>query len=407
MTRGSSAPLRTALERFVPDAAKRSVREALARMLEPRVVTYRQLMVRDDVTTHWYGSSRTYEFGEPNYYNELPAEIERLLGRHECHQPFVLEVPDVELFGPHGYKTTPDGRYVVYNVMRDGSRTAARELAYEVVDSAADGALPVPARRDTEISTEFDVAVPLLHRWATNYSHWTEEWLAQLEGLNSYVGSTGRSPTIIVPSDPPAFVRRSLEVLGFADDVVEWTHGRARVERMVLPSIRRCQSGTSDDYIRDPGALQWLRDAVLGSIPPAGDDKYPSRILISREEDASERRIVNWAAVESRLSQLGFETVVLTELDFVEQKHRFAGAELIVGTHGAGLTELVYAPDAAVIELFGDYFVPVYYEMAQGFGMPYGCLRCPSVGDDLYVDVDRLVAMVDAMVERENLGTGK
>jgi capsular polysaccharide biosynthesis protein len=61
----------------------------------------------------------------------------------------------------------------------------------------------------------------------------------------------------------------------------------------------------------------------------------PSKLLISREEDADVRRITNWDKVEAALHNRGFETVVSTELNYVEQKKLFYGADTIVGIHGA------------------------------------------------------------------------
>jgi hypothetical protein len=391
-------PLRAAAIRFVPDEVKRDLRRRLATLIDPdAIVSYRELSERDDVRSWRFDRRRTVRFDAPAYYDELPPQIEKLIGTHEHHRPFVLEVPDVTLVGRQGIKQTADGSYVVFNFDRPADRRSTEELATDFVEAASYGTWPFVRPQLDRSLPEIDLAVPLLHRWAHNYSHWTEEWLTQFEGLRYYRARTGERPTILVPPDPPAFVGESLATLGYdADDWIEWPGGRLRVERLVLPSIRRFRSDTSDDYVRMPSGLRWLRETVRGNVPLPAPDEYPSKLFISRE-DAATRRIVNRDAVESALHRRGFETVVLTELSFVEQKRLFAHADVIVGTHGAGLTELVYAPDAAVLELLGSYMVPVYFEMATGLGMPYGCLNCEAAGDDLVVDVEALLGAVDAL----------
>lgn len=383
-------------EQRLPNGIKDTLRDAIASRSRDRVVTYRELANNDDVRTWYFDRERNIEFGEPDFYNNLPREIDRLLGTHAVHQPYIIEVPDIELIGKQGFKRTADGQYIYFNFDRGQTDNVAGEYAYDVVDALADGNPPFWTPLGSGAMQSFKTAVPLVHRWATNYSHWTEEWLPLIEGLQYYTTETGVKPTIIVPRNPPSFVPQSLKLLGYdEDDYVEWTNGRARVERMVLPSIRRCYSDTSNDYMRMISGLRWLRDAVLETIDTEGG---PTRLFISRQ-DADTRRIHNHDEVWGLLDDLGFERVVLTELNYVEQKQLFSRAEMIVATHGAGLNEIVFSPNAAVLELYGNYFVPVFYEIADGLGLPYGCLRCEDVSGDVMVDLEELQRGIDTLLD--------
>lgn len=383
-------------ERRLPNGIKDSLRDAIASYSKDRVVTYRQLANNDDVRSWYFDRERSITFGEPAFYDNLPQEVDRLLGTHTVHQPYIIEVPEVELTGRQGFKRTADGKYIYFNFDRGRTDDVAGEYAYDVLDALGDGNLPLWTTLGGGDVQRFETAVPLVHRWATNYSHWTEEWLPLLEGLQYYTEKTGIEPTIIVPKNSPSFVPQSLELLGYnEDDYVEWTDGRAYVERMVLPSIRRCYSDTSDDYMRMLSGLEWLRNAALENVDPVDET---TRLFISRQ-DADTRRIYNHDEAWELLESLGFDRVLLTELDYVKQKRLFSSAEIVVGTHGAGLNEIVFAPDAAVLELYGDYFVPVFYEIADGLGLPYGCLRCEDVDGDIVVDLQELRRGIDALLD--------
>ena len=62
--------------------------------------------------------------------------------------------------------------------------------------------------------------------------------------------------------------------------------------------------------------------------------------------------LLNEAEIERALVQLGFKTVVLGEMSVSDQIRSFSRARVIVGAHGAGLTNLMFAPpDAAVVEI--------------------------------------------------------
>jgi hypothetical protein len=373
--------------------------DLLGYYLRGQVVTYRELANSSDVEEWKFGTAESIEFREPEYANPLRDETKRIIGSHTAPQPYVLEVPDVELVRPQGFKITTDDQYIVFNFGRRDCNQATNEVATDCLYTLKDGFWPFPSWTSREDVLEIETAVPLIHRWARNYSHWTEEWLPQLEGVQIYAEKSGTDPTLIIPSDPPAYITKSLEYLGYSEkDYIRWTHDRARIQKLVLPSVRRIDSHTSEDYIRDISGLRWVRKNILQNVRGSDTEDSIGRIFISRE-DAARRRIVNRDEVESVLSSMGFRTVILSELDFGEQKRLVRGAEAIVGTHGAGLTELIYADDALILELHGSYYTSVYYEMAQGLGLTYGSLQCEDVGKDIRVDVDSLREAVNLLLD--------
>lgn len=382
--------------KYLQQSTKNWLRQAVGSAISNRIISYRELIDRPDVDVWWFDRKREFSFNEPLYYNRLPDEIDRIIGDHISPQPFVLEIPDVTLIGDQGIKLTKDGEYIVYNFQKNTSSGTEKIVGHDILDAVSMGSWPFHSRETP--SDKINLAVPLINRWARNYSHWTEECLAQIQGIRHYIQQTGEQPLLLIPPDSPDFIHKSLNLLGFEkEDYQELNAERIHVNRMVLPSIRRVWSGTSEDYMRDPFGIAWIRDAILEKVEETLES--PSKILISRQQDAITRQITNWSEVESELASRGFKTIVLTEHDFVEQKRLFRGADTIVATHGAGLTELIYAEEANVIELFGSYVVPPYFEMSEAVGHQYGCIVCEPCGDDLYVDVAELNTAIDAMTK--------
>ncbi|WP_283403981.1 glycosyltransferase family 61 protein [Halorubrum sp. DM2] len=396
MVPNQTSIFRSLAERLVPERGKKAARWAFKDRYRDSVVSYRDLVDQGRAEYWSFGERRSFSFEEPDYYNNLPTEIENIIGKHKRHPPFVIEVPDVELVGYPGIKVTSSDEYLVYNYWQPGNDRSAVDFAYDAVEALSYGTWDFSRRNN--VPRQYDVAVPLLKRWGTNYSHWTEECLTQIQGLEYYIQKTGEEPILLIPPNSPAFVSESLDLLGYDGQYVEWgENARAKVDRLVLPSVRRCLSGTSGDYLREPFALEWLQNRVWSNIDSKEDSKSLSKVLISREEDADVRRITNWEEVKSVLEGKGFETVVLSDLSFVEQKRLIKNASAIVGVHGAGLTELMYTVDASVIELFASHFVPVYFEMANGLGSDYACIECDPVGEDVRVDVNEVVASLEAL----------
>ncbi len=96
-------------------------------------------------------------------------------------------------------------------------------------------------------------------------------------------------------------------------------------------------------------------------------------------------------------------TVRLEDLPLLEQARLFANAEFIVATHGAGLSNLIFAPPSArIIELTPDSEMrPFFWFLSQKLGQEYGMLPCPSEGGqfngNLQVDVKKLMRLFNML----------
>ena len=134
-----------------------------------------------------------------------------------------------------------------------------------------------------------------------------------------------------------------------------------RVEEMVFPTFPAWNfSGWLPNWY-----LTQLRQALLPDRP----SRRSERIYIVRK---GSRRVVNESELLDRLRRHGFRPVALEELSFEEQIRLFHDAEAVVGTHGAGLTNLLFATDALVVEIFPTFSVfPHFLLMAASLDHQY------------------------------------
>jgi capsular polysaccharide biosynthesis protein len=97
-----------------------------------------------------------------------------------------------------------------------------------------------------------------------------------------------------------------------------------------------------------PGALSAL--AVLAE-PAIRRRPRPRRLYVSRARVAR-RHVANEAELVAMLERHGFETVHPQTLGVSEQIELFAGAEVVLGSFGSGLTNLIFSPPGTLaIEL--------------------------------------------------------
>jgi hypothetical protein len=180
-----------------------------------------------------------------------------------------------------------------------------------------------------------------------NYYHWLVDFFPRLVAflrLRPRLRALGIL-RIALLQDPPEVVFALLAHLGLREEDVLWIDGnQPRPVRFLALLSNVSQYG----YIH-PFAVETLR-AEFPPPPGAGTAK---RALYVSRRDANARRVRNEDELTAALATRGIETVVPGALSFDAQRRLFAEACVIVGPHGAGLTNMLFAPPGArVVELW-------------------------------------------------------
>lgn len=184
-----------------------------------------------------------------------------------------------------------------------------------------------PARRWNE------AAVLLANPWAHNWHHWLLDSLTRCTLLAPFP-ELAELP-VIVPGNLTAAQADSLLALGIEES--RWrrlTDPVHEVSTLLIPQ----PGGFATDTLRA------LRRALATERTAEGTE----RLFVSRS-DASVRRLVNEAEIIAALRPLGFRSVSLTGMSFAEQRALFQTAAVIVGPHGAGLTNSLFSSDGALV----------------------------------------------------------
>lgn len=139
--------------------------------------------------------------------------------------------------------------------------------------------------------------------------------------------------------------------------------GLLRVEQLLFTPFKTRQFAG----FLPPRYADELRSILLPTRAPT----RRHRIFISRER-SRKRRIRNQDALLRMLARLGFEKYVLEDMTPEAQIELFYDADVVVGTHGAGLTNVLFSPHVRVLELFPHKaIVPHYLFLCKSLGHPY------------------------------------
>jgi capsular polysaccharide biosynthesis protein len=129
---------------------------------------------------------------------------------------------------------------------------------------------------------------------------------------------------------------------------------------------------------------KWTCDFLYHSFVKPGNRKPRNkRIYISRKDASVNRKIFNEDELIVMLKEFGFEILLLTNLTIFQQVEVFNAAEIVVGAHGAGFSNLVFCePGTKVLEFFPDKYVRhAYYDICNQRGIEYHYVLCQSHGD--------------------------
>jgi capsular polysaccharide biosynthesis protein len=205
-----------------------------------------------------------------------------------------------------------------------------------------------------------------------------------------------------VPQSLP-FHRQLLDLLGIpaAQRIDAAAHPHVQADELVVPSLLTEKN--------PPWLVAWLRSRLLPAGAPAGPR---TRLYVTRGPSANNRSVRTEDEVRAYLEGHGFRSLDPGTLSVREQIDTFAAAEIIVGSHGAGLTNLTFAsPGTRVIELFpaGHLLLDYWWLSAVVPGLDYRYLSAPArlrgvrnrgsaIVADIDVNLDDLRTLVEEWI---------
>ena len=163
---------------------------------------------------------------------------------------------------------------------------------------------------------------------------------------------------------------------------VQWAHpdgrratrdtcpGRAMAEGCSLPPGQRYLHGADQQAQHDEVAdILVVRDIMVGAY---GAKRQPSvKLFVARRDDEG-RGITNQAEVDAIVGEFGFETVYPANLPIPDQVRLFARASHVIGGLGAGLVNIMYAPDLAKVMMIDPGIADFYFwDLASLLGQKF------------------------------------
>lgn len=169
----------------------------------------------------------------------------------------------------------------------------------------------------------------------TNYYHVLSELLPRLEFFMPFKGKV----KLLLSESTPQFLLDALQILGIsAADYVLMKHGTSYSADALLTIP------WGMNFI--PERFQFLKNQLMTSVTPS----KRKRFYISRKNEKT-RHILNENELEPIFNQHEIEIIEAQNLTLKAQIELFSQAEIIIGPHGAGLTNLLWMQKPKIVEI--------------------------------------------------------
>lgn len=301
---------------------------------------------------------------EPRLYGQSEEELSR--GLFDCtadpiqpNQRFVCELRECKLVGPLAVPFNDEGRLILepfggdpdlFICIKMDQITLSnddKEARVEPWDAMAQSLRLINKPTRDKPQAQEQTLLRMVD-FSKNYAHWIKDNLPKLRLMRLYEEETGNKPTILVRPNPDSYINESLSLLGYSKNrILEWEGEEVHADRLVITN-HRFENSLND--------FMWLRDRCLSQVENCPYPNDERKIYVSRQ-NAGERMVSNYHMLEEELAARGFEVIKAEFLTFKEQIKIFNSADVIMGPHGAGMANIMFADNPLIIELFPENYV--------------------------------------------------
>jgi len=370
------------------DTAKYKTLTPLLSVISQKIIDSVGFLTRQELLQNAaYTCSTRTEYLPLKRGSGLPGHNPQLL--YQPDQRFVATVEDAMIIGERGLPLANDRRIIADVIAPPNILSRRAKLAvnaalldpdvYEFYKYIMGSSVP---------EQTIEEAACLLPPFK-NYYHWTIECLMKIRLVEKYSQQSNSYPSLLVPSSMPNWMAETVDLIDYQGEIIAWNDKAATVNKLVVP--------TFPDPVEED--CEWLKKRMQDAIKHGRSNNSGKRILITRR-DSTIRRLVNLDDVIESLDGFGFEVHTPGHLNVSEQVELFSQADIVVGAHGAGLTNIIYSTDATVIELCASKKSATFSRLSELCGHDYTRMKFPHEHENIIVDVPRLEDIIEKKIEQ-------
>ena len=326
-------------------------------------------------------------------YEKLPVADNHYLHPYKgtFQETFVLRIPKGQVYGLDGHVVVGDS--LINEIVWQNCALPKHQLEN--------------ARKNKPIKKVFRMAV-IAQSGNSFYYHWIVEILGRLALLEQ---AGEEYDYLYVPTYRP-FMKEALilwgvnpeKIIDSTDDVLY------EVDEIIVPSLVasiRTDGSPRLAHYAPKEIVDYVKTKLSNSFETQNKEySFCKRVFISRS-DAQFRKILNEDEVFEKFAAQGFERYILSSLSLIEQIALFKNAEIVVGTLGSGLTNILFCnKDALVVDIFQARRDCTIFYLSQILGLKYKCVKTMEFIDqnDGQFDMEMPLDVVEKLLDELMFG---
>jgi hypothetical protein len=210
------------------------------------------------------------------------------------------------------------------------------------------------------------------NHWATfNYYHWLIETLPRLILLRKLYPDA----TIILPFSATPYMMQTVALLGYNKTFKIPENTTVKIPQLAFVE----KAGTF--LHQDNQLLREVASSIISQVIPV--DIKPQRRVYASRSRASCRKVANEPELLDLLFEYNFELIYFEDFDFIEQVKIMRGVDIIIGLHGANLTNILFMQEGTTLVELMNSSSPnlVYFQLASYLRLDYYIIPCMSDSD--------------------------
>ena len=243
---------------------------------------------------------------------------------------------------------------------------------------------------------KLDTAILLALPYYDNFYHWMIETLPRIHMLE-HDDKYNNIPIVLPKKRTPKFIIETLNLCGWGERIQYLDNGSYSVKKLYIPTLYSPRNEPCSE------SIEWLNDNICdkGYIPINGIDSVEFQNIYISRDDADTRGCINSEDVDSLLNELGFKKINMTDYSIQDQAYIFSKAKVIIGLHGAALTNIAFtSSECSFIEIFMDgWFTRAFFNLSRLRKNKYGYLLCKKEGNGIIVDTNKLRTLVQKITD--------
>lgn len=231
-----------------------------------------------------------------------------------------------KVISPYCFLLTPDGKIITESFSFPHEKEARTYLENVLEDNPIENHKHVDGALFVYSNVGFD-----------NYYHVFTELIPRLEWYMAFIHQS----KLLVPQNSPAFVFDALSALGITSDKIELQHPNTSYSADVLITLPYQLNFIPERYLFLKEHLRKKRH----------ESETSKKILFVSRENEIKRNLVNLDELKPIFKNFAVDLICAEKWTLLEQIEYFSSCRVIVGPHGAGLTNLIWMDKPNVIEI--------------------------------------------------------